>query len=205
MKAEIKICDKTRPEEIEQLQELAQQSGLFNGEVITEITYMPGGLTNRNFKVVIGGKVYAFRLAGPGTAEYLNRPAEKQAVAAIKVLGISPEFYYYDESTGSNVARFVEGATMTRKDFQNRSEVLKEAAQIVRKYHDSGITFEGRFDPFSEIASYRNFLKENNWTKFYDEMPLLSEIYDRIAAAYEKNPPKLVCSHNDWPLGKLPL
>ncbi len=199
MKAEegIKVCDQTKPEEIAQLQQLAKESGLFAGESITEITYMPGGLTNRNFKVVIGGKKYAFRLAGPGTADYLNRPAEKEAVAAVNVLGISPEFYYYDVSTGSNVARFVEGATMVRNDFQTRSEVLEKAAEIVRKYHNSGIIFEGRFDPFTEINSYRQFLKDNNWTKFYDEMPLLSEIYDKIDAALQKNPPKLVCSHND--------
>ena len=75
-----------------------KDSSLFLRGEVESITYMPGGLTNRNFKVIVDGKPYAFRIAGEGTAEYLNRPAERQAVHAIKDLGISPMFYYYDLS-----------------------------------------------------------------------------------------------------------
>ncbi len=197
MQEQIKVCEGTKPEEIGMLQQLAKDSGLFNGEAITEITYMPGGLTNRNFRIVIGGKKFAFRLAGAGTAEYLNRPGEKQAVGALKDLNICPEFYYYDVSTGSNVARFVEGDTMSRKDFQTRKDVLEKAAIILKKYHDSGIIFEGRFDPVAEINSYQDYLKKNHWTKFYDGMDELNQKFNEVQDAFKKNPPKLICSHND--------
>ncbi len=197
MKDEIKVCGGTKPEEVPEIQQLAKDSGLFNGAVITEITYMPGGLTNRNFKVIVGGKPYAFRLAGAGTAEYLNRPGERQAVDAIAGLKISPEFYYYDESTGSNVARFVHGSTMKREDFQTRQDVLSKAADILKTYHNSGIRFDAVFDPVAEINSYQKYLKDNNWTKFYDGMDNLNRKFGEVQDAFKANPQPIICSHND--------
>ena len=43
---------------------------------IESIEKLPGGLTNENFKVVLGGDAYAVRVAGKGTAAMINRPAE---------------------------------------------------------------------------------------------------------------------------------
>lgn len=194
--AEIKVCDKTKPEEVEEIKRMAKDSGLFAGEV-ESITYMPGGLTNRNFKTVVDGKAYAFRIAGEGTAEYLNRPAEKQAVHAIKDLGISPAFYYYDTTTGSNICGFCEGDTMRRPDFQTRPEILKGAAEILKTYHNSGVIFKGVFDPMVEINSYIKWLKDNNCQKYYDGMEKLVDMLATLDGQFKKNPPKKVCSHND--------
>ena len=194
--AEIKVCENTKPEEVEFIKKMAEDSSLFCGEV-ESITYMPGGLTNRNFKVIVDGKPYAFRIAGEGTAEYLNRPAERQAVHAIKDLGISPMFYYYDLSTGSNICGFCEGDTMKRPDFQTRPEILKGAAEIIKKYHNSGIQQKGTFDPMVEIKSYIKWLEDRNCEKYYDGMEKLVSTLEEIDKNFEKNPPKKVCSHND--------
>lgn len=192
----MKVCSKTKPEEVGKIIALAKESGLFKSEPVSAV-YMPGGLTNRNFKVFVDGKFYAFRLAGEGTAEYLNRPSEKDCVSKVSKLGIAPAFYYYDPSTGSNVAEFVEGETMTKPDFCNRSDILEHAAKILRTYHKSGIELISVFDPFTEIENYRQYLKDNNWSRYYDEMEMLYEIHDRIKAQLKKNPLPLVCSHND--------
>ncbi|MEG2147797.1 MAG: choline/ethanolamine kinase family protein [Clostridiales bacterium] len=194
---DIKVCAHTKPRDIQAIKKLAKNSGLFDGKKVESITYMPGGLTNRNFKVYINDKKWAFRIAGEGTAEYLNRPCEKAAVAAVNHLGISPEFYYYDEETGSNIRRFVEGDAMSKEDFRKRSEVRKHAAEILRTYHNSGITFDSIFDPFAEVDSYHKYLEENNWTKFYPEMEQLDLVYEKIKKAFKKNPPPLISSHND--------
>ncbi|MEG0873787.1 MAG: choline kinase family protein [Clostridiales bacterium] len=193
---DIKVCENTKPEEVEFIKKMAKDSSLFAGEV-ESITYMPGGLTNRNFKTVVDGKTYAFRIAGEGTAEYLNRPAERQAVHAIKDLGISPEFYYYDLETGSNICRFCEGPTMKREDFQTRSNILEKSAAIIKKYHNSGIIQKGIFDPMAEIKSYLQWLKDNNCSKYYDGMDVLVSTLEEIDAQFAKNPPKKVFSHND--------
>lgn len=194
--ADIKVCAQTKPQEVEEIKRMAKESGLFAGEV-ESITYMPGGLTNRNFKTVVDGKAYAFRIAGEGTAEYLNRPAEKQAVHAIKDLGISPIFYYYDTTTGSNICGFCEGDTMRRPDFQTRPEILKGAAEILNTYHNSGVIFKGVFDPMVEINTYIKWLKDNNCQKYYDGMDKLVDMLATLDEQFKKNPPKKVCSHND--------
>ena len=58
--AEIK-CEGLKPGEVEIIQNMADQ--MFDGsQKIVAITYMPGGLTNRNFKVEFdNGTKYAFR------------------------------------------------------------------------------------------------------------------------------------------------
>ena len=192
------VSSDARPGEAEALVQIAEQSGLFQPDsVIEKARFMPGGLTNRNFEVFIDGKKFAMRIAGPGTAEYLNRPCEKDAVSKICKMGTSPEFYYYDETTGSNISRFVEGDVMHREDFQTRSDVLKHAAQLVRALHTSGIEMSDVFDPFKEIINYREYLQERGWKRYFPEMEMLNAMHDKIRDVFEKNPPQRVCSHND--------
>ncbi len=194
--SEIKVCPNTKQEEVEYIKKMAADSSLFAGEV-TEITYMPGGLTNRNFKTVVDGKTYAFRIAGEGTAEYLNRPAERQAVHAIKDLGISPQFYYYDLSTGSNICGFCPGDTMHREDFQENAKVLQHAAKILNAFHHNNIQLKSTFDPLVEISNYMKWLETNECPKYYDGIDELVSTLKRIDEQFQLNPPKKVCSHND--------
>ncbi len=91
--AEIK-CEGLNPGEQEIIQEMTDTHFGKDYQDIVRITYMPGGLTNRNFRVEFeDGSHYAYRIAGEGTAEYLNRPAEHHAVAAVKDLKISPSYH----------------------------------------------------------------------------------------------------------------
>lgn len=194
--AEIK-CEGLKPGEVEKIQNIANQ--MFDGtQKIVAITYMPGGLTNRNFKVEFdNGTKYAFRIAGEGTAEYLNRPCERDAVAKAQIIGTSPEFYWYDESTGSNICRFVEGDTMHEPDFNNRKDVVEHAAKLVSKIHHSGLKLNYIFNPFAERVGYYKYLKENNWTRFYEELKDIDAVYNKIQKAFDEKPFPLVSSHND--------
>ena len=195
--AEIK-CEGLKPGEQEFIQGMADRHFGEDYQKIVSIKYMPGGLTNRNFRVEFeDGSHYAFRIAGEGTAEYLNRPAEKHAVDAIKDLGISPIFHHYETETGSNICGFCEGATMKKPDFQTRSNILKGAAEIIKKYHESGIELIGAFDPMVEIKSYLKWLEDNKCPRYYDGMDKLISTLEAIDKNFEKNPPKKVCSHND--------
>lgn len=69
------------------------------GARINAIDILPGGLTNSNYKVTIDNATYAVRLAGDGTAEYLNRPAEKHNAQIMADIGINAEIIFYDGST----------------------------------------------------------------------------------------------------------
>ena len=194
--SEIK-CEGLKPGEEEII--IGMKDKMFDEEQkIVSITHMPGGLTNRNFKVEFeNGTKYAFRIAGEGTAEYLNRPCEHDAVAKAQIIGTSPEFYWYDEETGSNICRFVEGDTMHEPDFNERKDVVEHAAALVRKIHTSGLKLNYVFDPFAERVGYYEYLKENNWTRFYEELEELDKVYGKIEEAFKANPYPRVSCHND--------
>lgn len=58
---------------------------------IAVLEIMPGGLTNKNFRAVLeDGTQIAIRLAGKGTANYINRPGEKQNAGQMAFQGIAP-------------------------------------------------------------------------------------------------------------------
>lgn len=165
---------------------------------ITNIEIMPGGLTNKNFKLTIqDGTEVAVRVAGQGTYKYINRPGEKHNASMMASIGIAPEIYYYDPSTGSQLVEFIKADTMHAEDFKTRPDVVTKAADIMRKYHDSGLEFKGVNNPIAKIKEYVEILKTNNFDKRYDNWDRIVEKLEKIEAAYSKNPPKLVPCHND--------
>jgi len=194
--AEIK-CEGLKSGEDKIIQEMADQ--MFDEhQKILSITHMPGGLTNRNFRVEFeNGTKYAFRIAGEGTAEYLNRPCEHDAVAKVQIIGGSPMFYWYDEKTGSNICRFVEGDTMQAPDFRTRKDVVEHAAKLVRNIHTSGLKLNYVFNPFAERVCYKQYLKDNNWTRFFEELPAIDAVYAKLQTAFEAHPFDRVSCHND--------
>lgn len=165
---------------------------------IVNIEIMPGGLTNKNFKIDTANDIsIAVRVAGPGTAKYINRPAEKHNASLMASLGIAPEMYYYDPETGSQLVEFIKADTMHPEDFRTRPEVVIKAAEVMRKYHDSGMEFKGVCNPIAKIKEYVEILKANGFDKRYDNWEKIVEKLEKIEAAYKTNPPKQVPCHND--------
>ena len=159
---------------------------------------MPGGLTNKNFRAVTeNGTQIAIRLAGQGTANYINRPGEKHNAGEIAGLGIAPEIYYYDPKTGSQIVEYIDAPTMHPVDFQTRDEVLVKAGAVMRRYHDSGLEFKTSFDPVAKIDEYKAILDEHSYGKRYEGWERMVEALERIRAAYAKQPPRRVPCHND--------
>lgn len=163
---------------------------------INAISPLPGGLTNYNFKVTIDDHDYAVRIAGPGTAEYLNRPAEKEIASLMSNIEVNPKLYYYDETTGSQVVEYIHGKTLQVEDFHNNEEYIKRAAKVFYKYHNSGKKFTFTFDPLKETLFYKNYLIEKN-EAMYEGSEVFEEKVEKIAQLFEKNPPELAPCHND--------
>lgn len=165
---------------------------------IEQLDIMPGGLTNKNFKITLpDDTVIAMRVAGKGTAGYLNRPAEKHNATLMASIGIAPEIYYYDPKTGSQLCEFIKAETMHDVDFQTNLDVLTKAANIMKKYHESGCEFISQFNPIEKIMTYLGIIKEHNFTEMYDGFDKIKEKINLLKAAYETNPPPLVPCHND--------
>ena len=75
---------------------------------------LPGGLTNRNFKVFSAGHSYVVRLAGDVAAHGIDRAAELAATRAAAALGLGPNVIHAEP--GVLVLAHVEGRTLTAED-----------------------------------------------------------------------------------------
>lgn len=164
------------------------------------VEIMPGGLTNKNYRIVTeDGTQLAIRLAGKGTADYINRPGEKQNASQMAFQGIAPEIYYYDEKTGSQIVEYIDAPTMHPADFQTRTEVMEKAGRVMNKYHNSGATFGSSFDPIAKVKEYVAILEENGYDKrYFDEgWDRMAETLEKIAAAYAKKAAPVAPCHCD--------
>ena len=112
------------------------------------------GLTNRNYKITTPGGNYVLRLPGAGTENYIDRAAEAHDAALAAGAGLTPEILYADPATGLMLTRFVDGAETLTAAAMHDPATLRDAAQILRRLHDSGLLFRREMRVFDKIDSY---------------------------------------------------
>jgi thiamine kinase-like enzyme len=112
------------------------------------------GLTNRNYNITTPGGNYVLRLPGVGTEKYIDRAAEAHDAALAAKAGLTPEILYADPATGLMLTRFVDGAETLTAVAMHDPDTRREAAQILRRLHDSGLAFRREMRVFDKIDSY---------------------------------------------------
>ncbi|HBW37632.1 choline/ethanolamine kinase family protein [Desulfosporosinus sp. BICA1-9] len=168
----------------------------FSNSRINVIEILPGGITNSNYKVTIDEVTYAVRLAGVGTIEYINRPAEKHNAQVMADMGISATIIYYDETTGNQVCKYIDDSkTLHGEDFKDENYLIL-AARVFRKYHDGNIEFYCDFNPLKEIDAYIKLLADKNYG-FYEGSETMVQKIEEIKELFKKNPPPKAPCHND--------
>lgn len=177
---------------------IASRAKCYNGERLEKIEILPGGLTNENFKVTIGGKDYALRVAGKGTAEMIDRPAEDNNAHLMADAGINPELFYYDPVTGDKIDNYIDGKTLVIADFQGTEgdDYIKMIAKTLYKVHNGESKFIGKFDFIEEIDSYLKLIKKNS-IKVYDAHEEVLAMVSTVRSALEKSPRRQTPTHND--------
>ena len=122
---------------------------------VAEIVVEPlPGLTNRNYKITTSGGSYVLRLPGAGTEKYIDRGAEAHDAALAAGAGLTPEILYTDPATGLMLTRFVDGAETLSAAAMHDPRTMRDAAQILRRLHDSGLQFRREMRVFDKIDSY---------------------------------------------------
>ena len=183
-------------ETIGRVYKLISEIPYFANRKISMIEILPGGLTNSNYKVTIDEVTYAVRLAGAGTMEYLNRPAEKHNAQVMADIGISALIIYYDETTGNQVCKYIDDSkTLHIEDFKEEN-YLSMAAHVFRKYHDCKKDFISDFNPLKEIETYIQLLADKN-LEFYEGAEIMREKIEAIREVFKNNPPPTAPCHND--------
>ncbi len=118
-----------------------------------ELEPLGGGITNRNFKVTVGGESFVLRIGGKDTALLgIDRQAEHAATSVAAALEIGPEVVAFVEPEGSLVTRFVAGSPLPMEEMR-RTETLRHVAEMLRSLHD-GPSFPAQFDSFRVVEAY---------------------------------------------------
>jgi thiamine kinase-like enzyme len=151
-----------------------------------ELDVLGGGITNRNFKVTVGGERYVLRIGGKDTELLgIDRAAEYAASLVAAQLGLAPEVVAYVEPEGYLVTRYVGGAV-------GDVDVARVGASL-RRLHD-GPDVPARFDSFRVVEIYRQTALEYGVAvpPAYERAKEIADSIERRRASPEPRP-----CHND--------
>jgi thiamine kinase-like enzyme len=179
------------PDPISLLDRLEPVLGTRGGEPVA----LDGGITNRNYRVVMGGQDYVLRICGKDTSVLgIDRDAECAATVAASKLGIGPEVVAYRPELECLVTRWIEGRPATAQELRTRAG-LDQVAAGLRAFHE-GPPLRARFDSFALVATYREEIAARGGEPppHYDEAAAAA---DRIAAALTHSDHEPVPCHND--------
>lgn len=156
--------------------EILDRIPLLSG-VPRSVEELPGGLTNRNFKVTTGGGVFVVRVfGGEGSLLFIDRDAEHQATLAAAEAGVGAPVHAYLPGEGL-VVGYIAGRTFTEADV--RAPVnLPRLAEACRRLH-AGPRFSRDFDMFEVQRRYLGVVRERGFRlprRYLDFMPLVAQI-----------------------------
>jgi len=119
-----------------------------------EVTPITIGITNRNFRVDIGGESFVVRLSGKDTDLLgIDRAAENEAASAAAKAGVAPEVFAYLPERSALITRFVQGSHIPEEDLE-RDDVLGAVVRSVKAIH-AGPAIPSSFPVFRIVEDYR--------------------------------------------------
>ena len=157
------------------------------------IELLGGGITNRNFKVVLEDGAYVLRIGGKDT-ELLGivRRVEHEASLAAAAVGVGPDVIAFVEPEGYLVTRFLEGSVV-EPDVIRAPEALRRVAQSLRAVH-AGPPIPARFDSFRVVEAYA-VTAAGHGIRVPDEYAPAREVANRIER--DRGPAAERPCHND--------
>ena len=131
-----------------------------------------GGLSNKNFKVILDGQSYVLRVPGNGAEGMVDRACEDENSAKASKLAVTPSVRYFNRETGIKLVDYISGAETLNPGTIQRKENIVMVADILRTLHSSNVRFKNDFNVFRELLSYESLLAKGNGVMFdgYDEV-----------------------------------
>jgi len=123
------------------------------------VTELPGGLTNRNFKIRTGNGTFVARVASGGSELLaIDRQNEYRNSVRAAAAGVGAPVIEYQPSVNVLVLRFLEGRTLTNADVAEPGR-LARIARACRQLHTAE-RFDRDFDMFEIQRRYRAAVAE---------------------------------------------
>ncbi len=158
-----------------------------------EVTELPGGLTNHNWRVRTATQDVVVRISPPGTELLaIDRDHEWHNSIAAASVGVGAPVVDYLPGAGVLVVAFLPGRTYAPADVGAN---LPRLAEALRRLH-GGPAFASRFDMFEVQRGYRRIIEERGYAvpAGYDA---LAPAAAAVEAALGSRPEPLVPCHND--------
>ena len=155
------------------------------------VTELPGGLTNRNYKVTVGTTSYVVRVSPPWASllsinrrhEYLNTVAAAEAGVGAPVIDYLPD----DQVL---VVGYIDGVTCTDESFKTPG-TLRRVADSCRRLH-SGPRFVNDFNMFEIQRGYLDIVRQRGFRLpdgYLGYQPQAQEIRRALAVSDEGTVP----------------
>src|SRR5712691_6569443 len=160
-----------------------------------EVTPITIGITNRNFKVDIGGESFVVRLSGKDTDLLgIDRGAENEAASAAAAAGVAPKVFAYLPEHGALITRFVQGTYIAEEDLQHEAVLTLVVASVLAIHGCSPIP--SSFPVFRIVEDYRGIASRRGVSipEAFDEAHARS---DEIEGAFARHPVADRPCHND--------
>jgi thiamine kinase-like enzyme len=132
---------------------LLERVAVFRGKAC-RVEPLPGGLTNKNYKVSTPSGTYVLRHSTPAFADELavDRRAEYENSVRAAAAGVGAPVVEFLPDDGVLVIGFLEGETLSDEHLQ-RPGMMPRVAEACRRLHD-GEPFVNRFDMFELQPEY---------------------------------------------------
>ena len=156
-----------------------------------------GGMTNIVHLVETQDIDLIVRIPGKGTEDYINRTFEYNNAMAAWRAGVSAEILWADVKKGVMVSKAInEIETMTPDLFSARKGSPARAGAALAKLHNSGETFDFRFELFNMIDDYLKILSTKN-AELPDGYHDVVKAAEPVKESLQANPTTLAPCHCD--------
>jgi Phosphotransferase enzyme family len=160
-----------------------------------QIEELPGGLTNRNYRVTTNSGRFVARFWSLDTALLaIDRDAEHYNALVAAEGGVGPAVIGYHPDDGVLVISWLDGKTLDAADL-NEPAVLDRVAAACRQLHE-GARFVNDFNMFAVQHQYLELVTERGFripSDYLDYQPKVNQ----IALALSSYPAATVPCHND--------
>ena len=152
---------------------------------------LPGGLTNRNYKVVTPAGAYVVRVqASDGALLAIDRDAEHASSLAAAAAGVGAPVHAYLPELGVLVVEYLPARAFTEADLRDPAN-LPRVAEACRRLH-AGPRFPRDFDMFEVQRRYLGIVRERGFrlpARYLDFMPDAEKIRKCLAVRAEGTVP----------------
>jgi aminoglycoside phosphotransferase (APT) family kinase protein len=120
---------------------------------------LSGGITNRNYKLNLGGTDYVIRVPGKDTSLLgIDRSAEFTANAAAAEIGVAAPVAAMLTDPPAIVTNFIEGRAMDAEELRD-AQPLCDVADALRVMH-AAPEIPSRFDSFRIVENYEKVARD---------------------------------------------